>query len=178
MLKRLAQIAAYNKNWSHYILGRFSPADQVLTFRLRNGLRLELKSETRFLLNEIFLDRVYDLPGFEYSDGGKVLDLGGNVGLFAFYVATRSPQARIYSFEPSSENLSHFRRNLEQNPAYAERITLLPMAVGAANGTATLSLKGSSAEFSTVLGDAVEGKKEVVRCVDLATVFDLCAVDE
>ena len=152
MLKRLAEIARYNRDWHLYVLGRFSPPKdgEVLNFRLRNGQRLALKSETRFLLNEIYLDRVYDLPGVDYSKCTKVLDLGGNVGLFALYVASRNARAEIYSFEPSSENLSLLRRNLEANPEHARRIKVLPFAVGSSCKTVPLYLSGTPAEYSTV----------------------------
>jgi FkbM family methyltransferase len=180
MLKRLVRIAAYNRDWPHYVLSRFRAPQpgKVLTFRLRNGQRLALKYETRFLLNEIYLDRVYDRAGIDYSECTTVLDLGGNVGVFAMYVAARNPQARIYSFEPASENLALLRQNLEANPTSARQITTFPMAVGASNGRITLSLTGTPAEYSTTKGDAIEGRKETVRCVDLATVFELCDVDE
>jgi FkbM family methyltransferase len=179
MLKRLAKIAGYNRDWYRYVSSRFKPPrdGEVLYFRLRNGQRLALKAETRFLLNEIYLDRVYDLPGVDYSNCTKVLDLGGNVGLFALYVASRSARARIYSFEPSSENLSLLRANLEAT-GHAERIRVLPFAVAPSCGRVTLYLHGTPAEYSTV-GDAKgSARSEEVRCVDVASIFELCEVDE
>lgn len=180
MLMRLAKIAAYNRDWPHYVFSQLRAPRQgdVLRFRLRNGQQLALKAETRFLLNEIYLDRVYDVPGVNYSECDRVLDLGGNVGLFALYVASRNPQARIFSFEPSSENLALLRSNLAANPTHASQVVVLPMAVGASNGTVTLSLTGTPAEYSTANDGAPAGKSEQVRCVDLETLFELCAVDE
>lgn len=177
MFKRIAQIASYNRDWHRFLLGRLQSPDEVLTFRLRNGQRLGLKKETRFLLNEIYLDRVYDLPGFDFETCGPVLDLGGNVGLFSMYVASRSSRAHVFSFEPSSANLELYLQNLTWNPGWAERITVFPMAVGASNGTADLCLAGTAAEYSTARHDA-SARSETVRCVDLATVFELCQVDE
>ena len=158
--------------------GLSRPRMRSLHFRLRNGQRLALKSETRFLLNEIYLDRVYDLPGVDYSNCTKVLDLGGNVGLFALYVASRSARAQIFSFEPSSENLSLLRRNLEANPDHAQRIRVLPFAVGSSCGRVTLYLRGTPAEYSTAGDNKSSTRREEVQCVDVASIFELCEVDE
>lgn len=180
MLKRFLAIAAYNRDWSKYLTSQFSQPrkGQLLHFRLRNGQRLSLPADTRFLLNEIYLDKVYDLPGVDYGRCSNVLDLGGNVGLYALYVAAVNPHARIFSFEPSSENLALLRRNLERNPRQADRIDVFPMAVGSYNGTATLSLDRTSAEYSIVHNGEEAHRTEQVRCVDLATALDMMHVDE
>lgn len=180
MLKRLVKIAAYNRDWPHYVLDKLrseKPGD-LLRFRLRNGQQVTLPYETRFLLNEIYLDRVYDSSIVNYADCQTVLDLGGNVGLYALYVSSRNPRAKIFSFEPASGNLALLRQNLQQNPANAAQIKVLPFAVGGQNGAVTLSLEGTPAEYALV-DDAKSGARtEQVRCVDLAGVFELCNVDE
>lgn len=41
-----------------------------------------------------------------------ILDIGGNIGIAARYLAQRFPQAQVHSFEPVPENLELMRRNL------------------------------------------------------------------
>jgi FkbM family methyltransferase len=107
-----------------------------------------------------------------------VLDLGGNVGLYALYVAAANARVRIFSFEPSSENLALFRQNLDRNPRQAGQINVFPMALGPYNGTATLSLDRSPAEYAIVDREEDARRTEQVRCVDLATALDMMQVDE
>jgi FkbM family methyltransferase len=41
---------------------------------------------------------------------GNVLDLGANIGVTSYHLATRRPQSTIYSFEPLTLNMEIFRR--------------------------------------------------------------------
>jgi FkbM family methyltransferase len=56
-----------------------------------------------------------------------VIDAGGCYGDTAFYFAHKAgSKGRVYSFEFLPSNLDIFNRNLETNPNYAERISLVP----------------------------------------------------
>src|SRR5688572_22209674 len=104
MIAKLLSMARYNRDWASYLWHKYLPGrpDEMLTFRLRSGRSVTLKSEIRFILNEIFLDRVYDVPDVDLANCRTILDLGANVGVFALYAADRAPQADVYCFEPSS----------------------------------------------------------------------------
>lgn len=57
----------------------------------------------------------YQLDGFTASDGDVILDIGAHVGIVSIYLAKRWPGARIYAFEPVSENYARMERNIKAN---------------------------------------------------------------
>jgi FkbM family methyltransferase len=173
MIGRLYNLIRYNRDWPRYLWSRYTDPgkDDLSTFRLRNGQIVTLRSEVRFILNEIYLDRVYDVPGVDLARCNSVLDVGGNVGVFALYVASVAPKASVHCFEPDPKNFEMLEHNLKRNHVRAKTYRL---AVSTSSGTGHLRLKGSSAEYS--LGEA-DASTTPVDCVDWDQVFRLTGVD-
>jgi FkbM family methyltransferase len=61
------------------------------------------------LCKDIFENREYDVPGLVVQPGWKVVDVGGNVGLFAMLAASRG--AQVTSYEPHPALFEHLRAN-------------------------------------------------------------------
>ena len=55
-----------------------------------------------------------------------VLDIGANIGVTALWLHNQFPDAKIYCFEPVTENI----KLLKKNTASIENITVLPFALG------------------------------------------------
>jgi FkbM family methyltransferase len=138
---------------------------------LRNGQTVTLKDDGRFILNELFLDRIYDVPGTDIFSCRSVLDIGANVGVFALYMASRAPEATILCFEPASSNFEILQKNLTRAGIRAKAHEL---ALSASPGAGYLSLQGSSVEYS--LGAAGD-HSEKVECVDWENLFRLAGVE-
>lgn len=172
-LARLPRVAAYNRDWHRYLptLGS-GDGNAIERFRLRNGQVLDVKRDARFVLNEIYLDRVYDLPDTPWPKLKSILDLGANIGLFAAYVASRNPRATIHCFEPSKENFELLKLNVERNRVNAR---LYDCAVAVDDGVGFLSHRGSSVEYSLV--DGADATTEEVKCIAMNRVFDTCGVE-
>lgn len=82
------------------------------------------------------------------ANPGRILDIGGNVGMFAHWAHRRWPEATITSFEPDPENLSVFRAGLSDMDA---RIEIVEAAAMTRSGHAILasgSGAGRRVEFS------------------------------
>ena len=47
--------------------------------------------------------------------GDVVFDIGANIGLYALYAAKREPAAKVYAFEPESQNYARLCRNVRLN---------------------------------------------------------------
>jgi FkbM family methyltransferase len=173
MLRRLHRLIRYNRDWPRYLWSRHTRPgrDDLSTFRLRNGQIVTLKTQVRFTLNEIYLDRVYDVPGVDLGRCHTVLDIGGNMGIFALYVASVAPTATVYCFEPHPQNFEMLDHNLKQNHVRAKAYRL---AVSTSRGIGHLQVTGSPAEYS--LGEASPSTTSV-ECVDLDHVFTLTGVD-
>ena len=148
-----------------------TPEGGLTTYRLRNGQAITLRDDGRFILNEIYLDRVYDVPGTDISSCRSVLDIGANVGIFALYMATRAPKATIHCFEPESSNFEILQRNLT---CAGIRATACKLAMSASSGAGYLGLQSSSVEYS--LGGP-DDHSEIVECVDWDDVSRLAGVD-
>jgi FkbM family methyltransferase len=171
MLGRLYGLARYNRDWPMYLWHRYStPGSGLATYRLRNGQTITLKPDVRFTLNEIYLDRAYDVPGVDFATCGSVLDLGANVGIFALYVASRS-KAVVHCFEPESSNFALLEQNLRANHSTARAYRL---ALSTRCGSAPLYFGPTAAEHG--LG-VREGPSEVVECVDLDLLFARTGVE-
>lgn len=72
---------------------------------LPNGLKLALKSQQQlgcanYIAKEIFRNGAYSRPGFELRPTDTVVDIGGNIGLFALWAAPQA--ARVVSVEPTN----------------------------------------------------------------------------
>ena len=67
------------------------------------------------------------------------VDIGANVGMFSMLVAAHAGSAAdILAFEPEPENLKRLRFNVAANPGM--RVRIMPMALGAAQGSVTLEV--------------------------------------
>lgn len=106
---------------------------EVLTVRLRDGRSFEIRGGTQdfHIFHRIFLRDEYRLRRAE-ARWDCVVDLGGNVGLFAL----RASQVanRVISYEPFPGNVEQFRRNTRAWP----EVELVPEAVADKSGTLRL----------------------------------------
>ncbi len=173
---RIIGLIKYNQDWLPYLLYRYRrPArDASATYRLRNGQTISIPHDARFTLNEIYLDRVYDVPGFDMSRCRTVFDVGANVGVFALYMASRAPDAAIYCFEPQSSNFENLQHNLAiagvRGQAYKH-------AISANSGVAELSLNGNSVEYSIKSPSSESSFSEKIDCVSWSDAVRLTGTD-
>ncbi|MDE3177946.1 MAG: FkbM family methyltransferase [Pseudomonadota bacterium] len=89
--------------------------------------------ETKFLYNEIFVQKTYMRHGIEINPGDVIIDAGANIGMFALYALTHYNPARIYCFEPAAHCVEALRANLA---AWDERVVILESALGDFEGEA------------------------------------------
>ena len=173
MISKLIDLIRYNKDWPKYLYYKYFPPGNgdVVEFRLRTGDNVQIDADGRFVLNEIFLNHVYDVPGVDLTDAQNILDLGANVGVFTLYALSRSPNARVFSFEPSARNFQILNGNLASKSV---RATAYRMAASNMTGTAVLNVSNTSVEYALNAGGA-DG--EFVDCIDLKGLFELTGVD-
>ena len=176
MLSRVSAVwntVRYNRDWLRYYGACLADAgdDDELTFHLRNGQTINVRGSIRSALNEIYLHKVYDIPGLDYRQCRQVFDFGANMGIFALYVAAQAPDATIACFEPSAANFPMLLGNLAANRVRARAFrmavstTCEPRHLSHAGGSGQYRLDGSASDF------------ELVPCADLARVFDLSGAD-
>ena len=116
-----------------------------------------------------FLDRVLK-PGMVF------VDVGANDGYYTLFAAQRvGPSGRVVAVEPSTRERMNLRRNIARNRL--DHVTVVPVALGAASGTADLRLaQGVHSGHNTLGHFANDGvQAEWVEQVDMRTVDEMAA---
>ena len=103
-------------------------AGQLLHVQLRDGAELEIRAERAdyHMFHRIFLADEYRLTSLARRSLGTVIDLGGNVGLFAARAATLA--RRVVAYEPVAANFAQLLTNVARYP----NVEAIPKAVGPA----------------------------------------------
>ena len=115
------------------------------------------------------------------SDNGILLDVGANLGVMSYYLATRKPNSIIYSFEPVPENIATMRKIIRL--FRLKNVRVMEMALGDQNTNIEMVLpEENKVRFhglSHVVHDSIlefnEGRKITVpmRRLDGMDVFSL-----
>jgi FkbM family methyltransferase len=103
------------------------------------------------ILGEIFVAETYAPPaGLELPARPAILDLGGNIGLFALYALQRWQPSRVTSYEPDPANLELLHMNAAPHPAW----DVVAAAVGAEEGELSFLTGAYSESRATRPGEA------------------------
>ena len=88
-------------------------------------------------VNEVFFRR-------DYGTGrpAVVVDIGANIGISAAYFLSRSPDSRVYCWEPVPQNLAALERNTAR---FGRRVVVSPNAVAPVAGRPTSGSRTSAA---------------------------------
>ena len=87
------------------------------TARLPNGMSVHYVSppDVQFLYDEIYENECYLKHGLTIEPDDVVIDVGGNIGLFAMYAARKCPCGRVFTLEPLPPTYANLRRNVREN---------------------------------------------------------------
>jgi len=87
------------------------------TADLPNGMTVHYISppDVQFLYGEIFEEHCYVRNGITLGSGSTVIDVGGNIGLFAMYAAKRCVCGKVFTLEPIPSVYRAMVRNLCEN---------------------------------------------------------------
>ncbi|WP_127361628.1 FkbM family methyltransferase [Actinacidiphila soli] len=80
------------------------------------------------IIEDIWMRGEYDLPGFIPQPGWRVVDIGGNVGIFAMLAASRG--ARVISYEPFPETYERLRVNTRRWDVQCHHAAVVGRAAG------------------------------------------------
>jgi len=167
-LRTAAEIIRKIKNWPTALklrLCRNEPGLRLLEFR--DGLYVNVRGGTRDwdVVHELFFAGGY-AKAMEWLKGReekkpRILDLGGNIGLFSLLVARTHSGALVTAYEPGPPNFRIFRMNILANGGLSERITLHEQAVAGAAGEAIWHFDAANPGGSSLY--TTEGKGEEVK---------------
>ncbi len=164
------------RNWVEALLNRFRAPSRTgtVTYVLRFGsvFRMQAGSHDIRVLNEVWLDRIYEAsPDFSVQNGWTVLDVGAHKGSFAVLAALAGPATRVHAVEPEPENLRCLNANIALNRL--ENVVVHARAVSADPGEAFLYVGGQRGSgTNSLFQEQVQGHRASVsvptmRLVDL-----------
>jgi FkbM family methyltransferase len=112
-----------------------------LALALVNGTACHFTSElmrpiAKYIAWEIFEQKCYLQPRFDLRPTDTVVDIGGNIGLFALWAAPQVPQGRVLSIEPNPAAFACLQLNIERNAL--ANVTSVHAAAGQEGGTMEL----------------------------------------
>lgn len=178
-IRTLFQLIQSIRNWPDAVelrLWRKRPRLRLLEFR--NGINVIVRGGTNewSVLHELFFAHGYQ-KAFQWLAARReaapyVLDLGGNIGLFALLAANDCPRAKITSFEPGPPNIRLYQMNMLANPELARNIELRQMAVAGTSGEAVWNFDADNPGGSSIqTGDSpVTTHKHVVKLASFAEI--------
>jgi len=161
--------AAHLANWRD-VLPPFLAGGFLPPLVLNNGYVIHHgpRDTIADLFYEIFIEQAYTNSGFYTpSSGDTVLDLGANIGVFALFMCSKSPDVRVHCFEPAPENLSRLRQNIDHNHLQ-DRIAIQPFALLDRDGHCRLEAAQWNGQRSLYNRGSDIAEPDVVPCVSLA----------
>jgi FkbM family methyltransferase len=142
-VRTLFQLVKSIRNWPDAVeLRLWRDRARLRLLEFRDGLNVVLRGGTNewSVVHELLFaggyEKALDWLSFRREPEPYVMDLGGNIGLFALLAARTKPNARIVSFEPGPPNFRIYRMNMLANPTLARQIELREIAVGGTAGEA------------------------------------------
>jgi len=144
------RMARLYRNWPIALLDKLHFLHRrPITYRFWNGVELSVRACTydSLICKEVWIDKVYSCsPGFSIVDDWVIADVGGHIGIFSIFAATRARNVKVYTFEPSSENFVLLSHNIERNKL--SNVTAFNVAIGASDGESNLHLYADGGQNS------------------------------
>ena len=168
-LKQDFKIFRLAKNWKE-ILSAKHKNQPIRKIELRNGVVLNAPDEIdlNFVFHEIWVDEIYLPKRYKIKDYDIIFDIGGNIGVFSLYAATRASNVKVYSFEPFSRNADYFEQNIKQSKI--GNVVLFQRAVAGKSIKRTLNVNDSWIKHT--LSESNHGSAStIVECVSLDNAF-------
>jgi FkbM family methyltransferase len=91
------------------------------------------RQEALYIYAEIFDSGCYRNDLIDYADGGVVVDVGANIGLFVHFVASKCSNSTVYALEPIPEIFEVLRLNAGH--IQGQEVHLLNLGVSRQGGT-------------------------------------------
>jgi FkbM family methyltransferase len=161
----------------------WSSRGQGIRFTI-NGVefRRDPRCRDRFPDELVYEARVADLLRNRISPGQLCFDVGANVGYYVLQLAYWSrPGGKVVAFEPNPEARVILEKHVRLN-GFADDVKVVPAAVGALAGTATLYIPAENAGLDGVsrLGSPVDVIANSARKVtaQVVTLDEFCEANE
>lgn len=162
MVKKTREII---ENWVDVILiYRNLKRKRFSTLKTREGLRIKMRNNSTDIqvFATVWLLEEYGKEGFLPEGNVVIVDIGAHVGFYALYVSQINRHAKIFSFEPVSENYNLLKENIAKNSL--DNVKAFNLAVGGQIGEGRIFCFRDQSAHSIYKKSE---KSEVVNCTTL-----------
>ena len=153
---------------------------------VRWGLRMRLHPRANGCEKmALFTPQMYEAPEFlalsKFIDDRRrahrpfvFFDLGANVGLFSFFVASRTgPEGKIFAFEPEPQSARRFRFNLASNPGLPIRLSTTAVGDGPDDLFLMIDYRDRGGTRAILARNETKGRVIRAKCQSLLDAIDL-----
>ena len=165
-LKILPYIIIHIKNWRQFLS---SYSDQYKgTVFFRDGLRLTVNdsSDSSSISTSFFRKDYGDLrPTWK-----SIVDIGAHKGFFTCYVASRLPNAKVFSYEPIKTSFAALRKHVLQNKMRNVKVFNFGVAEKAGEREINISNSSTDNSFYTEIGSDMIGMT-IIKCTTLLAIL-------
>lgn len=153
---RLAAWLRGHPAWARAALRCIPDAHRHIRIPQIGRLRIRLRRNRSLWLRPPLAHEWYPLAALRafVRPADTVWDVGGNIGLYARWLAAHLAARRVYTFEPMSDNLADLDYNIRIG-GVADRVTIVPWALSDVDGEIEFQIddmQGASGTISAVSG--------------------------
>ncbi len=158
------------KNWPSFLLAHLRRQQEPMAIQLRNGMSVKLRpsQSDATMLMETWGMRYYTPPSHDVGPDDTVVDIGGHIGSFTLYAATRTKET-VLAFEPFPESFSLLQENVRRNRL--KNVILEQKAVFSRTGKMDLHLYDGPHSGSNSLFHRNTGRKMRIQTITLDDAF-------
>jgi len=151
--------------------GEIDLPERASLYTLPNGLQMYSynKFEIEFVYDEIFSHNVYFKNGMSLPDGGIVLDIGANSGMFSVLAGMVAKDVTIYAFEPLPPTYEILQLNTSIHPG---NFRLFNMGVSDKEEIADFSYYPNATVLSTRSGSIADVRETVKQFIHNSADFN------
>jgi len=118
------------KNLRYLLYDFLRQSYSSVNIRNRKIIFFTPSSISKWRVNTIFNKEPETIKFIDTMKGKKVFfDIGANIGLYSVYAAIKKPNIKVFSFEPSTANLSLLARNISINNL-TKRVSIIQLPLG------------------------------------------------
>ena len=116
-IRKLGLVQSVYRDWPAILLAWAGDRSAVRIFKLRNGLRMQMRPRTNdfYVVDEILRLGVYSPPGWGIAEDAIVVDVGAHIGVFTVLASRFATSGRVIAIEPQADNFAMLKANIALN---------------------------------------------------------------
>lgn len=116
--------------------------------------------------NDVFIKRVFE---YEIKNNHTIIDIGAHIGVFTMTTAKKSPNGKIFSFEPCHDTFELLKKNVEDNKL--NNVSVEKVAISDTNGKTFLYYDEAQGNWGHSITAKLSESGEEVQTLTLSEVF-------